>query len=353
MNIIFFNTIALGDYLVHSQILKDFKSKYNCHITAVCSKYNGRIISNHNHIDEVIYYEKNSSISKKIKTLKVILKKKYFLSVVFDCQKFSMLANFLLISKYKRGVLMQKFKSFFSLKFFLYYPPKLIAYFLYDNYAIHKRTKFIDKVYYLPHRWIKLFKDFKLKTKKNNIYFFNPMKLQDHNKNLILKKLNVKNYIIFHFDHKWEDIKNIESDLFKHIVILQKNIKKTILISSFKNNSLYFKKNLANFNLFDPNKFYLYKKNNLPIYLIKDPEIFLQERLVSTSEFSISCHSGILVHSAAANKCRLIDVLNENEILIQKCWAPLNNYFVVKKSNKSSKNDLGFIFSKIQQIIKS
>jgi len=179
------------------------------------------------------------------------------------------------------------------------------------------------------------------------------MKLQDHNKNLILKKLNVKNYIIFHFDHKWEDIKNIESDLFKHIVILQKNIKKTILISSFKNNSLYFKKNLANFNLFDPNKFYLYKKNNLPIYLIKDPEIFLQERLVSTSEFSISCHSGILVHSAAANKCRLIDVLNENEILIQKCWAPLNNYFVVKKSNKSSKNDLGFIFSKIQQIIKS
>ena len=353
MNIIFFNTIALGDYLVHSQLLRDFKSKYNCHITAVCSNYNGRIISKHSHIDEIIYYNKNDSLFEKIKTLQIILKKKYFLSVVFDCQKFSMLANLLLISKFKRGVLMQKFKSFFSFKFFLYYPPKLFAFFLYDNYAIHKRTKFIDKVYYLPQTWISLFKDFKLKTKKNNIYFFNPMKLQEHKKNSILKKLNVNNYIIFHFDHKWEDIKNIESDLYKQIVILQKNIKKNILISSFKNNSLYFKKNLAKINLFDPNKFYLYKKNNLPIYLIKDPEIFLQERLVSTSEFSISCHSGILVHSAAANECKLIDVLNENEILTQKCWAPLNNYFVVKKSNKSSKNDLDFIFSKIKKIIKS
>ena len=113
MNIIFFNTIALGDYLVHSQLLRDFKSKYNCHITAVCSNYNGRIISKHSHIDEIIYYNKNDSLFEKIKTLQIILKKKYFLSVVFDCQKFSMLANFILSSKYKRGVIMSKFKKIY------------------------------------------------------------------------------------------------------------------------------------------------------------------------------------------------------------------------------------------------
>ena len=55
MNIIFFNTIALGDYLVHSKIIKDLKLKYKCHITAVWSKYNEKKILKH-HIDEIIYY---------------------------------------------------------------------------------------------------------------------------------------------------------------------------------------------------------------------------------------------------------------------------------------------------------
>ena len=41
----------------------------------------------------------------KINTLKTILKKKYFLSIVFDCKKFSMLCNFLIKSNFKRGVL--------------------------------------------------------------------------------------------------------------------------------------------------------------------------------------------------------------------------------------------------------
>ena len=186
MNIIFFNTIALGDYLVQSKIIKDLKLKYKCHITAVCSKYNGRIISKHDHIDEIIYYNKDSTLFNKIKTLNKILKRKYFLSIVFDCQKFSMLANFILNSKYKRGVIMSKFKKIFTLKFFLYYPPKFLSLFMYDKFIIHKRTKFIDKVYYLPQTWINLLKDFKLSTKKNNIYYFNPMKLQENIKNRIL-----------------------------------------------------------------------------------------------------------------------------------------------------------------------
>ena len=132
MNIIFFNTIALGDYLVHSKLIKDYKLKYKCHVTAVCSKYNSKIISKHKHIDEIIYYNKNGSLFEKINTLNKILKKNYFLSIVFDCQKFSMFANFILNSKYKRGILMQKFKKIFSLKIFLYYPPKILSYFLYD-----------------------------------------------------------------------------------------------------------------------------------------------------------------------------------------------------------------------------
>ena len=351
MNIIFFNTIALGDYLVQSKLIKDFKLKYKCHITAVCSKYNGRIISKQDHIDQIIYYDRNGSFVQKINTLKKILKKKYFLSIVFDCQKFSMLANFILNSKFKRGILMQKFINIFSLKFYLYYPSKLLSFFLYDKYIIHKRIKFIDKVYYLPQTWIDLLSDFKLRTKKNNVYYFNPMKLQNDHKNKLLKKLNIKNYVIFHLDHKWEDILNIENDLFEQLVYFQKKTKKKILISSFHNKSIYFKNILKKINIFNMNNSMLIKRNNLPIYLIKDPEIFFQERLISTSELCISCHSGILVHSAGANKRKLVDILNENEVLIQKCWAPLKNYYVVKKSNNLKRYDISLIFDNIKKII--
>ena len=351
MNIIFFNTIALGDYLVQSKLIKDFKLKYKCHITAVCSKYNGRIISKQDHIDQIIYYDRNGSFVQKINTLKKILKKKYFLSIVFDCQKFSMLANFILNSKFKRGILMQKFINIFSLKFYLYYPSKLLSFFLYDKHIIHKRIKFIDKVYYLPQTWIDLLSDFKLRTKKNNVYYFNPMKLQNDHKNKILKKLNIKNYVIFHLDHKWEDILNIENNLFEQLVYFQKKTKKKILISSFHNKSIYFKNILKKINIFNMNNSMLIKRNNLPIYLIKDPEIFFQERLISTSELCISCHSGILVHSAGANNRKLVDILNENEVLIQKCWAPLKNYYVVKKSNNLKRYDISLIFDNIKKII--
>ena len=57
MNIIFFNTVALGDYLVHSRLIKDLKEQYNCNVTAVCSPYNSRIIKKHSHIDTVIIYD--------------------------------------------------------------------------------------------------------------------------------------------------------------------------------------------------------------------------------------------------------------------------------------------------------
>ena len=97
MNLIFFNTVALGDYLVQSRLIKDFKLKYNCHITAVCSPYNSRIMKFHNHIDQIILYDKEWTFFKKLNTLKIILKKKYYLSIVFDCRKFSMIVIFYLM----------------------------------------------------------------------------------------------------------------------------------------------------------------------------------------------------------------------------------------------------------------
>ena len=86
-------------------------------------------------------------------------------------------------------------------------------------------------------------------------------------------------------------------------------------------------------------------------FIVKNPNVFLQERLISSSRCNISCHSGIIVHSAGANKAKLIDVLNENEIIIQKCWAPLFYYHVVKKSSNTRKIKISEIFEKIANLI--
>jgi len=218
VNIIFFNTIALGDYLVHSRLIKNIQKKYNCNITAVCSPYNSKIISKHKHINEIILYDKNWSLKKKIVSLIKILKKKYYLSVVFVCQKFSMIANFLLNSKFKRGIITSKYKKFFNQKFYFYYPSKLISYFLYDKYVVHPKRKYLEKIYYLPKTWINLLNDFKTKTSVKNIYYFNPEKIENNRKNYILKKFRINNFILIHIDHKWNDLKDINFQLLPNLI---------------------------------------------------------------------------------------------------------------------------------------
>ena len=354
MNLIFFNTVALGDYLVHSKLIKDFKSRYNCHITAVCSPYNARLIKYHKHIDKIILYDSKYSFKEKILIIKKILQKNYFLSVVFDCKKFSMLCNFLIKSKYKRGILMQKYKKLFSFKFFIYYPSKFIGSFLYDKYIVHKRINYIDRIYYLPSTWINLLSDFKIKTHINNIYVFNPNMICDSKKKLLLKKLKIKKYILFHLDHKWNDIIDIKDNFYLNLLNLNSLTNKNILLTSFNNKSDYFKILEKKVNIFNSKNFKLFKRNNNNIYLIKNPNIFLQERLISSSDLNISCHSGILVHGSGANKKKIIDILNWNEVRIQKCWAPLKNYKVIKKSTNRFKIELKFIFNQIlKKIIKT
>ena len=353
MNIIFFNTIALGDYLVHSRLLKNIKKKYNCKIIAVCSPYNSKIISKHKHINEIILYDRNWPLKKKLSCLIRILKKKYYLSIVFDCQKFSMIANFFLNSKVKRGIITSKYKKIFNQKFYFYYPSKFISFFLYDKYVVHPKRKYLEKLYYLPKTWIDLLSDFKTNTDHKKIYYFNPEKLEENKKNYLLNKFNIKKFILIHIDHKWNDLKDINNQLLHNLILLQKMTNNNLIITSFKNNFPFFLNLKKKINLINPKSLKINKRNNLKIFHIENPNIFLQERLISSSNFNISCHSGIVVHGSGANNKKIIDILNYDEINYQKCWAPIQNYYVIKKSVSSKKYSVDKIFSKIIKIIKS
>ena len=335
MNIIFFNTIALGDYLVHSKLIKNIQKKYKCDITAVCSPYNSKIISKHKHIKEIILYDKNWSLKKKLSSLIKILKKKYYLSVVFDCQKFSMFANFFLNSKFKRGIVTSKYKKFFNKKIYFYFPSRLVSHFLYDKYVVHPKRKYLEKSYYLPKTWI------------------NPEKIEENTKNYLLKKFKINNFVLIHIDHKWNDLKEINNQLLPNLILLQKKTKKNLIITSYKNNYSFFLNLKKKINSINPRSFKIKKKNNLKIFHIENPNIFLQERLISSSNLNISCHSGIVVHGSGANNKKIIDILNYDEIKYQKCWAPIQNYYVIKKSVSSKKYSINKIFTEIIKIIKS
>ncbi len=58
------------------------------------------------------------------------------------------------------------------------------------------------------------------------------------------------------------------------------------------------------------------------------------------------------MHGSGANNKKIIDILNHDEIKYQKCWAPIKNYYVIKKSVSSKKYSTDKIFNKIIKIIK-
>ena len=349
MNIIFFNINALGDYLIHSSILNELKKKNNCKLIAVCSPYNSKIISNEEHIDEVILYDKNWPFLKKFDVLKKILKQKYLISFVADAQFFSYLANFFLRSKYKRGIVNRKIKKFIF-EFTFYNPFKFLSKIMFDKYEIQTRAKYLKEKEHLPSKFINLFYDFNIQNK--NTYFFNQKKKQNINKNILLKKINFTRYICIHLDWKWDDIQNIEKKLNENLKKLYNRTKYKIIIFAYKNQCKYFQNFEKKNNVINSKNLTIHYKNKQKnIFILKDCDLFLEERIISNSSWNISCHSGILVHSAASNKKKIIDILPTNQFLIQSCWTPRANYFQISKSNHKLKIDIDYIFKNITALI--
>ena len=345
MNIIFFNTIFLGDYLIHSNVLNELKKKYNCNLIAVCSPYNSKIISKEEHIDEIIIYDHKWNFLKKLNTLKKILSKKYFISFVGDAQPFSYFANFIIKSKYKRGIITRKIKKYFF-EFSFYKPFKFIANIMFDRYEIQTRPKYLKKKEYLPKKFINLFSDFEIKNKK--IYFFNQTKKQEERKKILLNKINFKKYITFHMDHKWNDIKGIEKKLHDNIDLLQKKTNYKILIFVYKNKNKYFKIFEKKNNVIDPSTFKIKNKNkNKNIFIVRNASVFLEERIISNSSWNISCHSGFFAQTSAALNKKIIDIIPKKQVLVQSCWVPNRNYFLILKKSGDTNFDIDIIFQNL------
>ncbi len=335
-NVIFFRIDRLGDYLIITNIIRAIKNKYPySKITVVASKFNYKFIKKFKIVDRVILFNKNYDFFKKFSIFNQINDRNYDVSFSVDGKSFSNLCIFFLRSKLKLGLI-------YKLKFFglSYYKPNFLFKFILDHYETFTSKNCLLKPEHLPTKLINLANRLSLNIKIRDNYYFSPSNIK-YFKNKY-EKYTKKKYILIHLDEKWKDIKNIEHDLYYEVVKFQKKSKYNLVITSYKNNSLYYK----NF------KYFLRKSSNKKIFLLENTNLDIMERLIKYSFFSISCHSGFLVHIAGANNSDIIDIINKYDLKWYSCWIPKNTFhkFIFKSSDKK-RYILNDIFLNIIKII--
>lgn len=338
--ILFFSLDRLGDFLIRSNVIKKISENYN-KSEIVCSEKNYKLISKQSYFDKVVEFNTKNKILNKFKFIFIYFLKSYDSVIVFDGKNISTLLLFLIRAKFKFTFVYLKkgFFNYLNTKFFLI----LLKLFRIKYEFIISRALIKDnnkKKY--PEIYKKLKKYFSNITTET--YFL------EKNKNSKFKNF-YKNYLLIHLDEKYNDIFDIENNFKKSLIEFQKSIKKTIILTSFKNNFNYYKNlnfkkinfNILNFNLMEKHKILILE--DLPLNYFQD--------LISNSFVNISCHSGFFVHTSLALNKKTIDILNKNDEIWYNNWiSDKDNYKIVYKSILNNKESVKNILNQLQNEIK-
>ncbi len=336
--ILAFRTDRLGDYLIASKILKELKIKYG-HLTVICSKINYKLIKSQSYIDKVIVYDKKFTLLKKIKIFFEIFFNIYFLILILDGKNFSLLSSIFLIGK-KLCISYKKKKNILGYEFYFNRPISIISKIFFNKNMTFSSRNILRKTEHLSTMYHKLCDEY-IKVENRKFYYEIPSYIENDFKNVI-NKYSLNQYILIHLDEKWLDIKNINNDFYKSILRLQQDTNKDIVISSFNNNHKYFINFEENLKRFKP----------LNIILLKNLDIFMFERFINHSIFTLSCHSGYLVQISGYNNANIIDLINNDEKLWVSCWIPPNdNYKQIYKDNNNKKLSINEILKDITKYI--
>ena len=336
--ILAFRTDRLGDYIISSKILKELKIKYG-HLTVICSKTNYKLIKSQSYIDKVIVYDKKFTLLKKIKIFFEIFFNIYFLILILDGKNFSLLSSIFLIGK-KLCISYKKKKNILGYEFYFNRPISIISKIFFNKNMTFSSRNILRKTEHLSTMYHKLCEEY-IKVENRKFYYEIPSYIENDFKNVI-NKYSFNEYILIHLDEKWLDIKNINNDFYESILRLQQDTNKDIVISSFNNNHKYFINFEENLKKFKP----------LNIILLKNLDIFMFERFINYSIFSLSCHSGYLVQISGYNNANIIDLINNDEKLWVSCWIPPNdNYKQIYKDNNNKKLSINEILKDITKYI--
>ena len=352
--IIIFRTDRLGDFLIHSRPIYELKKKIkDSKIIVVCSKLNEKILIENDYIDELIVYDKKFSVFKRSKIFFKILFNKYYASFILDGKNFSYLCNIFLLSNFKFGICYKSFKFFFGFKLVFTKPSKLYNYLFFTKYELFISRKFLNKKVNLCQKYLNLFNFFNLDLKPTDRYIFQPQQKSIILFNSIKKSLNLKDYILIHFDEKWLDVLNNDIDLVDSINNLYLSVKKTIIITSYNNNFEYFNVLKKTYTYYDLKDSRLINFSSSNIMIIDNLQIFLFERFLKNSLVNISCHSGFVAQVCGANNGKLIDIINEKDEEWYGCWAPLNTFhkFIYKSSVNNGAISPKIFFKEISDLV--
>ena len=358
-NIIWFRTDKLGDFLIHSHLIRDTSSSItNSYTIVVCSPYNEKIIKEYEFIDETIPYHKDFSIYKKIKILLRILRRNYHTSVAIDGKKFSYFCSLFAKSKNKIGLVYRVKSSFLGLFTYTRYRPftfKFISkYVIFDHIKVMTGRGSLQEVEHLPSIYISLLKVIQKKTINTDSYVFPVNKQSDEYILKLLNKIKYKEFLLIHLDEKWVDIQNFNTECHKLIEEIQRSINMKIVITSFNNTLSYMNNIRLNFDTYDHdiNNTSILENFNENIIHLENIPIFEFERLIFNSKYVLSCHSGFVVQVCGANSSHVIDVLNSYDCMWYDCWVPYNTkYSRVLKSDDKRKYSHTEITDQIKKIV--
>ena len=250
--ILIFRTDRIGDFLVSSLLINNFKLKNkDLKITVVCSDKNFLYVKNSRLVDNSLLLPNN--FFKRLLFYYKIFRKKYDVSIVLDGKKKSILTSILLKSKNKILVtnknIYKKLLSIFFTKIF---------------YILPNETKILELE--------KVSEYLNYNFERKNTKYENLNNLV--NKNLINFINNVKNYNIFHLDEKWifndyiktySNIEPSEKDLMTFLKNLSNKTNKNLLITCggsknylidfIKSNSTIVEENIYKLSFYENNLF--------------------------------------------------------------------------------------------------
>ena len=306
---IFFSIDRLGDYLIRSNVIKQISDEYEYN-EIICSNVNFKLISKQSFFNKIVEYNKNKN--SKFEFLKNYFLKEYDVAISFDGKRISKLILFFIKSKFKYIFIYEK--NGFINKIFLFINILLfkifkIQYTILKNRALIETGKFDN----YPNKYKILNKLFN--NKSEDTYY-----IEQNSVDIKIKD----DFILIHLDEKFDDILNNEININEIFINFSKKTDKKIILTSYNNNSKYYKNFLIKKVNFSNLTEYT---NNDKIIIIENIPLNYFFEFIKKSFISISCHAGMIVHPAIHYKKKCIDIIHYHEVSWINCWATENKYY--------------------------
>ena len=298
--ILIFKSDRIGDLINISSIIKNLKHNFgNSEITLVCSKYNSEIAKFYPELSAILIFE-NSIIKFILKYFDKIFLNKYDYIFQLDGKKKSYFLSVILKSKFKSSLLYIKQKNILGFNYNLRRPNFLISLF-YDylsecNEKLDKETNY--KYHYL-NLYLSMLKNYNLNIITNEHYL--PFK------GIIDPYFT--DYFHIHIDERWSKFDVSFYDKFLNSLLTENNTRKYYITSNINGNEFFIniKKNLV------------MKKN---IRFNENASLKELINIIYNCHTSLSNHTGLTVHVAAAFKKNIIDIVSPELNLHYDRWIP-------------------------------